>query len=73
MAFAWKVVIPVSFVNIAMTGVYMFYDWPWWSLTLMSLTMLGVVGYAVYRKFTLPAMRVKRLYGPTGRRGAHAG
>ena len=73
MAFAWKVIIPVSFINIAIAGVYMFYGWPWWSLSLMSLVTLGVVGYVVYRKFTLPAMMMKRTYGPTGRRPAHVG
>ena len=72
MAFGWKVVIPISFVNVAITGVYMFYDWPWWSLTSMSLVSMGVVGYAVYRGLTLPAQRMRRLYGPTGRRTAHA-
>ena len=73
MAFGWKVVIPISFVNVAIAGVYMFYDWPWWSLTLMSLVCLGVVGYAVYRSLTLPAQRLRRLYGPPGRRPVHAG
>ena len=73
MSFGWKVVIPISFVNVAMTGVYMFYEWPWWSLTLMSLVSMGVVGYAVYRGFTLPAQRMRRLYGPPGRRTANAG
>ena len=68
MAFGWKVIIPISFVNIATTGIYMFYGWPWWSLSLMSLTSLGVVGYVVYRNLTLPAMRVRRIYGPAGRR-----
>ena len=73
MAFGWKVIIPVSFLNVAVTGVYMFYGWPWWSMSLMSLAILGVVGYAVYRKLTLPALKIRRVYGPTGRRSAHAG
>ena len=73
MSFGWKVVIPMSFVNIAITGVYMFYDWPWWSLSLTSIAALGVVGYVVYRNLTLPALRVRRIYGPTGRRPVHAG
>ncbi len=73
MSFGWKVVIPISFVNVAITGVYMFYGWPWWSLTIMSTVSLGVVGYAIYRGLTLPAQRMRRLYGPTGRRPVHAG
>ena len=62
MAFAWQVVVPLSFVNIVMTGVYLFYDWPWWSMSLMSLTLTVVVGYLLYRKLTGPAMKVAEAY-----------
>ena len=62
MAFAWKVVVPLSFANIVITAIYMFYGWPAWSLSLMSLVMLGAVGYALYRKVTLPVIRVARAY-----------
>ena len=72
MSFGWKVIIPISFANIAVTGIYMFYGWPWWSLSLMSVASLGVVGYVVYRSLTLPAQRLRRIYGPTGRRPMHA-
>ena len=62
MAFAWQVVVPLSFLNIVITGVYMFYDWPWWSLTLMSLVLSSVIGYLIYRHLAAPAKRVAQLY-----------
>ena len=37
MAFAWKAMVPLSFLTIVITAVYLFYGWPGWSLTLMSL------------------------------------
>lgn len=55
MSFSWKLLIPLSFVNIVITGVYLFYGWPWWTLTLMSLAVTLAVGYAIYRKITRPA------------------
>ena len=58
MAFAWKVMVPLAFYTIVITAIYLFYDWPFWSLTLMSLVGLGVVGYLMYRQMTVPARRV---------------
>lgn len=61
MAFAWKVMVPLSFFAIVITAVYLFYDWPAWTLTLMSLTGLVVVGYIVYRKMMEPARRIAEI------------
>jgi NADH-quinone oxidoreductase subunit H len=58
MAFAWKVMVPLAFYTIVITAVYLFYDWPAWSLTLMSLAGLAVVGYLLYRRMSAPARRV---------------
>ena len=58
MAFAWKVMVPLSFYSIVITAVYLYYDWPGWTLTLMSLAGLGLVGYVVYRRMMAPARRV---------------
>ena len=58
MAFAWKAMVPLSFYSIVITAVYLYYDWPGWTLTLMSLVGLGIVGYIVYRRMTAPARRV---------------
>jgi len=58
MAFAWKVMVPLAFYTIVITAVYLFYDWPAWTLTLMSLAGLGVVGYLLYRRVSAPGKRV---------------
>ncbi|NQW23146.1 MAG: NADH-quinone oxidoreductase subunit NuoH [SAR202 cluster bacterium] len=52
MAFAWKVMVPMSFLSVVMTAVYQFYEWPAWSLTAMSSTALLVVGYLIYKRMT---------------------
>ena len=62
MSFAWQVVVPLSFANIVITGIYMFYGWPWWSMTLMSLALTSVIGYLVYRHLSAPALRVAQVY-----------
>ena len=61
MAFAWKVVVPLSFLTVVMTAVCQFYGWPAWSLTLMSLTGLVWVAYAIYRRMAGPASRVAQV------------
>ena len=62
MAFAWQVVVPLSFLNIVITAVYLFYDWPWWSLTLMSLALTSVIGYLIFKYLSAPAKSVDRVY-----------
>ncbi len=57
MSFAWKALIPLSFVNIIMTAVYLYYGWPGVSLTLMSTVVTAGAGYLVYRQLTRPALR----------------
>ncbi|HZA21771.1 MAG TPA: NADH-quinone oxidoreductase subunit NuoH, partial [Dehalococcoidia bacterium] len=54
MAFAWKVMVPLAFYTILITAIYLFYDWPAWSLTLMSLAGLAVVSYLIYRRLMAP-------------------
>ena len=61
MAFAWKVMVPLGFYTIVITAVYLFYDWPAWTLTLMSLAGLAVVGYLIYRKIMAPVRRVAEI------------
>ena len=58
MAFAWKVLVPLSFMTVVITGIYKFYNWPAWSLTLMSLTGLLVIAVMVHRRMVGPANRV---------------
>ena len=61
MAFAWKVMVPLSFFTILITAVYKFYQWPAWSLALMSAAGLVAVGYAIYRRMVGPANRVAQV------------
>ena len=50
MSFGWKLLVPLSFVNIVITGVFLFYGWPVWSLTLMSVPILMGVFYVIYKR-----------------------
>ena len=61
MAFAWKIMVPLSFYTIVITGVYLFYELPAWSLTLMSLAGLAVVAWLIYRRMTGPASQVAQV------------
>jgi NADH-quinone oxidoreductase subunit H len=72
MSLAWKVIIPLSFVNIIMTAVYLYYGWPWPTLTLASSAVAAGAGYLLYRTITRPALRTAaerlahaRAYGRT--------
>ena len=58
MAFAWKVMVPLSFLSVVMTAVYQFYEWPAWTLTIMSSAGLLVVGYVIYKRSTGPSRLV---------------
>jgi NADH-quinone oxidoreductase subunit H len=49
MAFGWQVLVPLSFVNIVITGIALFYGWPLWALSLMSLAILGGTLYGIFR------------------------
>ena len=48
MTFCWKFLIPISFLNILVTGFYLFYGWPSWSMFLLSMAMI-FGGYATIR------------------------
>ena len=61
MAFAWKVMVPLSFLLVVMTAVYQFYGWPAWSLTAMSSAGLLVVGYLIYKRMTGPTRLAERV------------
>jgi hypothetical protein len=63
MAFGWKAMIPLSFIGVVICAVYRFYDWPAWTLSVMSLAVLGVIGYWLYRRFTQPVQRLAKIYG----------
>ena len=58
MTFCWKFLIPISFLNIFVTGVYSFYDWPDWSMFLMSMAMLLSGAYIIRERQKRRSARV---------------
>ena len=47
MSFGWKLLVPLSFLNIIATGVVLFYGLPLWTLTGISLVLLGGTAYII--------------------------
>ena len=47
MSFGWKLLVPLSFLNIVVTGIVLFYGWPLWTLTILSLVLLGGTFYLI--------------------------
>lgn len=50
MSFGWKVLVPVSFINIIFTGIVKFYNLHWSILTLLSLISIFVISYLIYKR-----------------------
>ena len=57
MSFGWKLLVPLSFVNIVVTGIVLFYGWPLWTLTILSLVLLGGTFYLIAAN---PGTRMER-------------
>ena len=49
MAFGWKLLVPLSFLNIVLVGVVMFYGWPLWVLSLLSVITLAITFCIIVR------------------------
>ena len=50
MSFGWKMLVPLSFINIILTGCYMFYGWPAWLMSIISVTILVSVFWLVSKR-----------------------
>jgi NADH-quinone oxidoreductase subunit H len=50
MSLAWKVFVPLSFLNFMFTASYRFYGWPGWVLTAFGLCSLLLIFFATYKK-----------------------
>ncbi len=50
MAFGWQVLIPLSFVNLILMAIVIFYDWPLWAMTAISVPLLAVIVYLAGRR-----------------------
>ena len=60
MGLAWKVFVPLSFVNVLITAFYLFYGWPDWTVTVMSLAALAITWFLMNsrrRKTPRPVLR----------------
>ena len=57
MSFGWKLLVPLSFINIVVTGVVLFYGWPLWTLTILSLVLLSGMLYLITAN---PGTRMER-------------
>ncbi len=57
MSFGWKLLVPLSFINIVITGIVLFYGWPLWTLTILSLVLLGGTFYLIAAN---PGTRMER-------------
>ena len=62
MSFSWKVLIPLSFLNIVVTAIVLYYGWPIWTLTLLSLALLIGAGYLLYRHISAPAREARAYF-----------
>ena len=49
MGLAWKVLVPLSFVNIVLTGAVLYYGWHWTVITAASLAILAATFFALTR------------------------
>ena len=58
MAFAWKTMVPLSFYLIVVTAIYLYFEWPWWTLTVMSSLGLLIVGYIIYSIMMAPVKKI---------------
>ena len=57
MSFGWKMLVPLSFINIVITGIVLFYSWPLWTLTVLSLVLLGGTFYLIVKN---PGTNIER-------------
>lgn len=61
MSFAWKVVIPLAFLNLLLVATAVFYGWPLWILSLLNVLALGALAYGLSwrRERRLAAFRAR--------------
>ena len=66
MALGWQVLVPLAFLNIILTAIYMFYGWPVWSSTIMSAGILIATfwGLSVHMKTAPAPVYTVKLYTP---------
>ena len=50
MSFGWKVLVPLSFLNIIITAFYLFYGWPTWVLIIISFVIVITVFWLISKR-----------------------
>ncbi|MEE8363323.1 MAG: complex I subunit 1 family protein [Dehalococcoidia bacterium] len=55
MTLAWQGLIPLAFVNLFLAAATVYYQWPWWGLTLVSLPPLAGAAFVIRRRRRGPA------------------
>ena len=58
MAFAWKIMVPLSFYLVVVTAIYLYFEWHWWTLTVMSSIGLLIVGYIIHSIMMAPVKKI---------------
>jgi NADH-quinone oxidoreductase subunit H len=64
MALAWKVFVPLTFVNVLLTAFSLYYGWPDWAMTVLSLATIAAAWAIVSsrrRRPSRPAVRTIRV------------
>jgi len=68
MAFGWQVLVPLSFANLILVAAVVYYGWPIWTLTLISIPVLvGVAWLASRRRADPGKVTTVRMYRRTRR------
>jgi hypothetical protein len=49
MAYCWQLLLPFAFLQIIINGLALAYDWPDWTISIMSLMAAGALVYLTYR------------------------
>tara|TARA_A100001037_G_scaffold121104_1_gene110206 strand:- start:3333 stop:4586 length:1254 start_codon:yes stop_codon:yes gene_type:complete len=62
MSFGWKVLIPLAFASIFVTAIQIFYGWPLWTLTCMSVVLIIVPAILQIRYQRNDAVAIARRY-----------
>lgn len=70
MSYAWKVLIPLSFLQILMNGLVLVYHWPDGILLLTSGTGLLLAGYIIYRAVRVEPRTLRLVPARAGRAAA---
>ena len=62
MSLGWKVLVPLSFLNLILTTSALFYGWPLWVLTVVGVAVLAALGFAPtnrgFRRRPAPSLKL---------------